>query len=50
LGLVAFNRADNAAAFTNHAFTAVVHLAARVHVMKESAEDPLAAGFDALCT
>jgi nucleoside-diphosphate-sugar epimerase len=43
LGFVPFNRADNATVFTEHAFTAVIHLAARVHVMNESAADPLAA-------
>jgi nucleoside-diphosphate-sugar epimerase len=42
LGFVPFNRADNATAFTEHTFTAVIHLAARVHVMAESAADPLA--------
>jgi UDP-4-keto-D-QuiNAc 4-reductase len=42
LGFVPFNRADNAEIFTKYAFTAVIHLAARVHVMNESATDPLA--------
>jgi nucleoside-diphosphate-sugar epimerase len=41
LGFVPFNRADNAEIFTQHAFSAVIHLAARVHVMNESAADPL---------
>jgi UDP-4-keto-D-QuiNAc 4-reductase len=41
LDFVPFNRADNAAVFTDHAFSAVVHLAARVHVMNESPANPL---------
>lgn len=39
---VPFSRTDNACIFTEHAFTAIVHLAARVHVVNESATDPMA--------
>ena len=36
-----FNRRDNANIFNDNAISAVVHLAARVHVMNESTVDPL---------
>ncbi len=39
---VCYNRADNANLFNDHKFSAVIHLAARVHVMNEIADNPLA--------
>lgn len=36
-----FNRADNANIFNQYSLDTVIHLAARVHVMNETASDPL---------
>jgi nucleoside-diphosphate-sugar epimerase len=40
---VAFNRTDNDAVFSDFGYSAVIHLAARVHVMDETSVDPLQA-------
>jgi UDP-glucose 4-epimerase len=40
--LVCYNRANNDSLFDDQSFGAVIHLAARVHVMNEMAGDPLA--------
>jgi UDP-glucose 4-epimerase len=41
LSYIVFNRFDNADIFNQHVFDTVIHLAARVHVMSETAADPL---------
>jgi nucleoside-diphosphate-sugar epimerase len=43
LSIVAYNRNNNATVFADHSITSLIHLAARVHVMNESAADPLSA-------
>lgn len=42
MDFLSFNRASHANVFSDNTFSAVIHLAARVHVMNESAADPLA--------
>jgi UDP-glucose 4-epimerase len=41
LPYIVFNRFDNADIFNQHVFDTIIHLAARVHVMNETASDPL---------
>ncbi len=41
LNHVAFNRTDNANIFSQYSVNTIIHLAARVHVMNETASDPL---------